>query len=163
VKRAILAGRARNYDVALEDLDGDGRLEVVAALTHTTSTSIERFTPPASLADPWTREVIAADLTSPEPPPGLPPPQRNDSPRLAAADLDGDGRKDLVVTTLDPGEIRVYLQGPGTWTRRDVRTGYPVARVTTGDLDGDGRVDLVTSTYELGTRDRLSWWRNIGE
>jgi hypothetical protein len=163
VKRGLLEGRARNHGLALDDLDGDGRGELLVALTHTASTTVERLVPPASPREPWRRERIVTDLRDPEPAPGQPPGARDDSPRLATADVDGDGRRDLLVSTLEPGELRVYRQAGLGWLRRDVRTGYPISRLTAGDVDGDGLDDVVTSTYDLGTRDRIAWWRNAGE
>ena len=51
----------------------------------------------------------------------------------------------------------------GFWERRDIRRGHPgITYLEAGDVDGDGRVDLISSTYEFGTRDRISWWRNLG-
>ncbi|HUQ62427.1 MAG TPA: VCBS repeat-containing protein [Acidimicrobiales bacterium] len=60
---------------------------------------------------------------------------------LAAGDLDGDGRTDLVLRMRDG--INVFMQRNGTFADRTY-TELPYAnRVDLADLDGDGRADMV--------------------
>lgn len=66
---------------------------------------------------------------------------------IAPADMNGDGRIDLVVPHRDGGQSHVYVREPGTGLRfRQVAFGPPDAAIrvaATADFDGDGRVDIV--------------------
>ena len=68
---------------------------------------------------------------------------------IAAGDLDGDGRADVVVSA-GQGSVSVWL-GNGDGTLRQTSTtlpGYHPGRVVLADVDGDGRPDIVYSnTY----------------
>lgn len=86
---------------------------------------------------------------------------------LEAADLDGDGRTDLVLTegAGGPGAIDVWRNPGGdasgsllAYKRFPVAGQSRVSRVSVGDLDGDGLPDLL-ATVGQGTGDELRWWR----
>ncbi|MEJ2677815.1 MAG: FG-GAP-like repeat-containing protein [Gemmatimonadota bacterium] len=69
--------------------------------------------------------------------------------KMLSADVDGDGRADLVWNTLGDSNV-VYIamsNGDGTfdWRGREVHTnvGWGNYTVTTGDLNGDGKTDLL--------------------
>jgi FG-GAP-like repeat/FG-GAP repeat len=93
----------------------------------------------------------------------------DDSPRaamaLAAGDLDGDGRPDLVAVSGD-GEIRVLRNaGGGTFTREDVQLtektpGCQGYSVRVQDLDKDGRADIVVGF--AGEPEGLAFYRIDG-
>lgn len=73
--------------------------------------------------------------------------------QIRAADLDGDGRRDLfaVVWGESGAEGRVYLQdGEGRYrfTGPAVRTGGILSNVELGDVNGDGFPDAVTSGWK---------------
>jgi hypothetical protein len=69
---------------------------------------------------------------------------------MTAADVDGDGREDLVLLyggaeDTAPGRIAVLLGEPGGAFRRAflVETGLAPAALAVGDLDGDGRAEIL--------------------
>src|SRR5262249_23177537 len=79
---------------------------------------------------------------------------------VAAADLDGNGVKDLVVTNQGDGTVSVLLleDDAGTLSVKDQQTidvgsgsGSQPYGVALADLNGDGRPDLATANFEDDT------------
>lgn len=118
------------YAVTTADVNGDGRLDVVAL----TEDSIAWYENPT-----WTKREILKGATEP------------DNVCIAAHDLDGDGRVDFAVgASWQP----TNTQGGGTlqWAGRDANGEWRVHplgseptlhRVRWGDLNGDGHPQLV--------------------
>jgi hypothetical protein len=128
--------------LAIGDLNGDRRPDIAIASDKASAVAVifnrggGRFRPGASYplgADP-------AELARP----GV----------VAIADVNGDGKQDLVATNEDADMVAVLLnRGDGTFRPR---VAYPTGRTTfvdnmslaVGDLNGDGKPDLVTAnTY----------------
>ncbi|MCZ6756287.1 MAG: VCBS repeat-containing protein [Gemmatimonadetes bacterium] len=61
--------------------------------------------------------------------------------KLATADLTGDGRADVIVTSWVGGEVAVLSGADGSTLYRIDSAGHPYG-VATGDFDGDGRIDF---------------------
>ncbi|MES2777988.1 MAG: FG-GAP-like repeat-containing protein [Bacteroidota bacterium] len=69
---------------------------------------------------------------------------------IVLADIDGEGRPDIIETNFDAGSISVFRNTsvPGTFSKADsvnFYTGNYPAHISMGDLDGDGKTDLVVT------------------
>ena len=148
-------GTGNAYDIELADLDGDGDLDVAIASQAARSITV-------LLGDNTGRFT-----TAPGSPFALGDPQ--DSPfRLAAGDIDGDGKTDLVASIVRFGRRDTDPSRPGVVVLRNAttRTGSDPPRVAfapgplaampqyggevkVADVNRDGRLDVVAATTGL--------------
>ncbi|MBP7677691.1 MAG: VCBS repeat-containing protein [Thermoanaerobaculia bacterium] len=125
-------------NMAVADLDGDGRPEIVTTPPRLGMGTIEIFRYDGAR---WAsiEPVIEGDETL-----------RYAYGGVAVADMDGDGRPDVVSIGHGAGPFVSYNLG-GFRFRREER-GLPRQMsgraVSAGDLDGDGRIDLVAISDE---------------
>ncbi len=132
--------RPQPMSVAVGDLDGDGRLEIVSADDGTLDLALFRLWALVAFQSP------PCELSSGQ---GVPPPCG-----LAAADLDGDGNVDLLTPNGSSNDV--------SWYRRVTATQYAGLRiplpegarncvaVAAGDIDGDGAADIVAANLSSG-------------
>jgi Tol biopolymer transport system component len=117
--------------VAIGDLNGDGRLDLVAANVLGTSVSVllnsggGKFRPQGEYGT------------------GSGPGS------VAIGDLNGDGKPDVVTANDDADSVSVLLnRGGGRLGKRtDFRTGAGPGSVAIGDLNGDGKPDVATANF----------------
>ncbi len=137
--------------IALANVNGDGRLDVVATETNLGSSGnaaywFEQPVNPAS--GNWTRRAIATN--------------RGSLNSMAVADIDGDGRPD-VVTGEHRGGLNVVVWentgGGSSWVSHTVSQGREShLGARTVDLDGDGDLDIVSIAWDNPQFVHL--WRN---
>lgn len=131
--------------LALGDLDGDGRVDVAVACGASSGATSEVVLHLQSRTLPGSFGAAQPLSTGGARPTGV---------RLA--DLDGDGRLDLLVASATGTSLLLFLQapapapagtfGPAATVLLDVGAA-PVA-VTAADLTGSGRLDLVATTSD---------------
>jgi hypothetical protein len=100
------------------------------------------------VSEPFTRKVLADDLAQ--------------GHALATADLDGDGRDEIIAGHRGTGwrllVFRAHDGGGRDWERVVVDDGgMAAAGVVVVDLDGDGRLDLVAGGRGSNN---IKWYRN---
>jgi len=122
--------------LAAADLDGDGKIDLVAVNSTDNTITLLRNTSTGS--------TLSFDAGATAPATG------NGPQSIGIADLDGDGKPDLAVTNATDATISVFrnTSTAGTIT---VANGfvYPTGNlpqfIAIADLDGDGKPDLATS------------------
>lgn len=146
------------YGVAVGDMDGDGRLDIIATVNGNGSgntIAVLRNQIPAP--GPFSAGAFA-------PPVAFTVAQG--PTRIAVGDLDGDGKPDLAVSIAEGAGISV-LRNTGVPGVINAGTFAPFVHFATGphswdvkigDLDGDGKPDLVGTSYNNGA---ISILRNV--
>ncbi len=127
----VLATPGRSpLDVAVGDLNGDGRADLVVAASGASNVLV--FTQTA--AGTFNAAVTYAVGGEPQ--------------AVTVADLDGNGRADLAVATA-ANTVSVLLQtAAGVFAPAvDFATGIQPVAIKAADLNGDGRLDLLTANH----------------
>jgi hypothetical protein len=131
--------------VAVGDLNGDGKLDlVIANLADSTVSVLLNTTAPGAATPTFAAHQDFPTGASPE--------------SVTVGDLNGDGQLDLVVANYNSNTVSVLLNttAPGAATatfaaHQDFPTGVVPQCVTVGDLNGDGKLDLVIANYSDST------------
>jgi hypothetical protein len=115
------------FAVTAADFDGDGHIDVAAASGEQVGALAVWFGSAEGTFRAGETHELAVGPT-----------------RLAAADLTGDGRSEVIVTSYVGGGVAVFSWGADPMLDRMDLDGYPYG-VTTGDFDGDGRIDFAVA------------------
>ena len=135
VQRNFAAGYVP-ADVAIGDLNGDGKPDLVTA-NESVDPDLDSVSNKISVllgnGDGTFRTATNLDVGE-------------DPVAVAIADLDGNGRLDIAVANYSSHTAAVLLgMGDGTFGTRDSGAGEAPWSVAIGDLDGDARPDMVTA------------------
>jgi hypothetical protein len=135
--------------IEMADVNGDGRLDVVATDSENVDSGLFWFEAPANSATgEWKRHDIVKGY--------------NGLDSLSVADLNRDGQPDVVIgETKDRLRLAIYenVGGGKSWNEHIVSEGKESHKGANAvDLDGDGDLDLVSIAY-FGFKD-LHVWRN---
>jgi hypothetical protein len=140
------------YQTLIADLDGDGKPDLIVANAYAHTVSIYRNISRPGLLD-TTSFAPAVDLP-------LNLGSSSDNPLgIEAADIDGDGKLDILVCDRINNQLLLYrnLAVPGAITTNSfnvpvvLATGNDPRNVRVADLDGDGRSDIVVPCYADNT------------
>lgn len=169
----IVDGSIRHgQGIEATDVDGDGAIDIVVALSLTDAVHVYLNVESASKWEPISISgagaIVALDTVT--------------------LDIDGDGDRDVAAVGLSqrrdfgtsPGELTWY-ENPGdargVWTTHPIhgptetstRTGvWGAASITSGDLDGDGIEDLIVGARNANDDrgvifgNQVTWYRNQG-
>ncbi len=165
------ATKKDNVSIAEADIDGDGKVDFALAAdwrpadTHS-SGSLQWLSRGKSAADRWTVHPIATEPTI---------------HRIRFADIDGDGRDELIVVPLFGRDTKApnYAEAPirilafkvpadpvhGTWTPQVLNEELHVAHnFWPTDMNRDGKLDILVASFEgvslLARRDG-GWTRTL--
>lgn len=137
--------------VAIGDLDGDGKLDIVSANSSASTASVFRNTSTSGTIS------LAAhfELTTATSPQGV-----------SIRDLDGDGRPEIVMPAALSNKVSVFrnISSPGTLTlasfqpKLDLSTGSTPTGIALGDMTADGKPDIIVTNSAANT---ISVLRNL--
>ena len=134
------AANTATFDVVIADVDGDGKLDLATANSANT-VSVLRNTSTAGTIN-GSSFATKVDFVTDLAPAGL-----------YAADLDGDGKQDIVTANQSANTVSLLrntsssgsITASSFATKVDLVTGSMPRRVTVGDIDGDEKPDLVVA------------------
>lgn len=138
--------------IAVHDLNGDSRLDIVLAPSELAGTyyRIAWFEAPADRQSEWREHVVDAEVETVH-------------HFVAVADIDLDGRPDILSAAMHQGtaphEVKAYLNlGAGEWRKQLVATsGSHNMQVL--DIDADGDADLFGANWS-GEHQAVELWLN---
>ncbi|MFH0989347.1 MAG: FG-GAP-like repeat-containing protein [bacterium] len=128
-------------DVAVGDLDGDGKPDLAVTNWNSNTVSIFRNTSVSGSVSFSTKTDFATGTA----PLGI-----------AIGDLDGDGKPDMVVANSSSNTISIFRNTSTAGsisfsTKLDIASGTYPCGVAIGDLDADGRPDVAVANYNSPT------------
>lgn len=150
--QAFDIGTIHSHDTEFADVNGDGRMDLIA---NSDKSGLFWYEIPTNPTNQWTAHRIAA-IQEHKVHGGV-------SPR-AVADLDGDGDNDVATAQL----WYENLGGASNWrARRNIDLGeshqYGISvRTWAGDMDRDGDFDLVQAEND-NPDGRIAWFENDGK
>lgn len=140
--------------IATDDLNGDGKKDIVVANEGDGTLSIFRNknTPYVIADSSFTSktDINTGTGTMPE--------------SIVLSDVDGDGKKDIIISYYNNKLVSVLKNNTVTNSttfsfaaKVDIAIGFYTHSISLGDIDGDGKPDLVVANYDAGA---VTIWKN---
>ena len=153
--RVQASTEGRQEGLAVGDINADGKVDVVGSTDYSPST-VAWWSNPGTGAGNWTKNVIGT----------LP----LETTQLKVADINNDGRMDVVATDDDLGAQVGHIYwfertATGTWIQHAIATAGSLESLDVGDFTADGKVDIVTGDHKKsgGTAAlETAVWENVG-
>ncbi len=137
----IYGGGVNMRGLALADVDGDGRVDIAVVDMNNNTLSVLHNTATAGVIDTFSFAAPTIFATG------------NAPLSVAAGDLNGDGRPDLVVVNRADQSVSIFrntaaagvINSGSLVANIDSPAGSAPGMVAIADIDGDGKGDIVTS------------------
>jgi len=154
--RTFVAPNDSDEGIGVADIDGDGNLDI--SFTSGGSKEVRWARNPGDGSGNWSVSTIGSF------------PEADWPDRCEAADLNGDGRVDIIATEENSGRapdaLACWWEQPANgatnthWVRHTVATQFTMNNLDLADVDRDGDIDLVLAEHR-GLR-RIAVWENNG-
>jgi hypothetical protein len=147
-KRTRIGAGTSEEGIAPADFDGDGKIDV--ASSDKDGHQVFWLRNPGDGSEDWQRIPIGKT--------------ERWADRFASADINGDGRPDVIVTEECAywGASVYWFENPGKaggeWKRHTVVQQFSSNAMDVYDMNGDGAMDIVVNEHR-GSR-KLAWWEN---
>ncbi|MDP3392399.1 FG-GAP-like repeat-containing protein [Sediminibacterium sp.] len=150
------ATASASFTLAIADIDGDGKSDIVASNYNSNSISLYRNT---STSGSLTTNSFApkVDFTT-----------GNGPWFLTINDLNGDGKPDIIIANINASTISIFkntstsgvIDANSFASKVDISVGTAPSSIAVGDLDGDGKPDLAI-VNNISNSNTISILRNL--